>query len=236
MTFLRAEFQSAFSEYLNPCLQHAEKLALRLSMVDDLELIEIYAATKHPLARVPAPDEALRLGLAPCDPPDPRLPPELVSEALEVFEFRLVPATAAAREAPWSAGTAFRALQHRPGLNRKAVPKARPDRKRGRIESEVGSKATVLRSWPDRVLIELTGLVCWWGHSNFFGEVLGYEKLCWHEYVEALLSPQCSLFHSLHVALVRLLFYDLPATDQPFLGRPLNALTWPELLRQVQPL
>jgi hypothetical protein len=144
MTFLRAEFQSAFSEYLNPCLQHAEKLALRLSMVDDLELIEIYAATKHPLARVPAPDEALRLGLAPCDPPDPRLPPELVSEALEVFEFRLVPATAAAREAPWSAarqapwsaGTAFRALQHRPGLNRKAVPKARPDRKRGRIESD----------------------------------------------------------------------------------------------------
>lgn len=57
-------------------------------MVDDLELLEIYAATKHPMSRVPAADEALRLGLAPCDPPDPRLPPELVSEALEVFEFR----------------------------------------------------------------------------------------------------------------------------------------------------
>lgn len=35
----------------------------------------------------------------------------------------------------------------------------------------------------------------------------------------------------LHVVLVQELYRDLPASDTVFLGRPLNALTWPELLR-----
>ena len=57
-------------------------------MVDDLELLDLYAATKHPAARPAAPDDALRPCLAPCDPADPRLPAEAMSDALEAFEFR----------------------------------------------------------------------------------------------------------------------------------------------------
>ncbi len=73
------------------------------------------------------------------------------------------------------------------------------------------------------------------GGSNFFGDFLGFEGLGWQDFLEALLLPQSHVLHSLHVVLVRLIFCDLPAaSDQPFLGRPLNCLTWPELLRQVR--
>jgi len=67
---------------------------------------------------------------------------------------------------------------------------------------------------------------------SYFSEQLGCARLSWREFEEALMSPSCCLFHGLHVQLVRILFQDLPGGERPFRGRPLNSLTWPELLRQ----
>jgi hypothetical protein len=68
--------------------------------------------------------------------------------------------------------------------------------------------------------------------TSYFGEQISVKRLKWDEFERALVSPCCGLFHGLHVQLVRLLFYDLPGAEHPFRGRPLNSLTWPELLRQ----
>jgi hypothetical protein len=51
------------------------------------------------------------------------------------------------------------------------------------------------------------------------------------EFCKNLEHPGAHLLHRLHIVLVRELFKDFPASDKVFLGRPLNALTWPELLR-----
>jgi hypothetical protein len=67
--------------------------------------------------------------------------------------------------------------------------------------------------------------------ANFFGEMIGCEGIAWSAFCEAIQDPGCAIFHSLHVALVMRIFTNLKR-DNTFLGRPLNALTWPELLRQ----
>ena len=75
-----------------------------------------------------------------------------------------------------------------------------------------------------------------WELVDFFGGML---KCSAHivgntfvQFCERLEDPRSRLFHYLHVVLVHELFKDLGAADTVFLGRPLNALTWPELLRQ----
>ena len=141
----------------------AKMLAGRETMVDDLELLEIQACSdpdlhepwKEDVERF-APNPAVADELHPsCPPTQDKVPDELQSEALEIFEF-----------------------------------------------------------------------------ISYFGEQIGCKRLEWDEFQDALMSPSCSMFHGLHVQLVRLLFFDLPSSEDAFRGRPLNSLTWPELLRQ----
>ena len=141
----------------------AKMLAGRETMVDDLELLEIQACSdpdlhepwKEDVERF-APNPAVADELHPsCPPTQDKVPDELQSEALEIFEF-----------------------------------------------------------------------------ISYFGQQIGCKRLEWDEFQDALMSPSCSMFHGLHVQLVRLLFFDLPSSEDAFRGRPLNSLTWPELLRQ----
>ncbi len=53
-----------------------------------------------------------------------------------------------------------------------------------------------------------------------------------HIYIHTHIHRSCALFHNLHVILVKRLFANLPGDKDPLLGKPLNALTWLELLRQ----
>ena len=55
--------------------------------------------------------------------------------------------------------------------------------------------------------------------ASYFHLQLGCRRLTWHEFEEAIVSPSCSLFHGLHVQLVRILFQDLPGAERPFRGR-----------------
>ena len=82
---------------------------------------------------------------------------------------------------------------------------------------------------PDHLLSEALEI---FEFTSYFGDQISVKRLNWDEFEKALVSACCGLFHGLHVQLVRLLFFDLPGAESPFRGRPLNSLTWPELLRQ----
>lgn len=74
-----------------------------------------------------------------------------------------------------------------------------------------------------------------WEFTNFFSIFFGCKKLLWGEFQAGLTDDSCALFHGMHVTLVRIIFQDL-SSDEVFKGRPLNALTWPELLREYMVL
>jgi hypothetical protein len=68
-----------------------------------------------------------------------------------------------------------------------------------------------------------------------FGTLLGAPRaarLGWRRFARAALREDGALLHGAFVPLVGALYRDLPAAGHAFLGRPLNSLTWPELLRQ----
>lgn len=70
-----------------------------------------------------------------------------------------------------------------------------------------------------------------WEFTNFFSSLLGCKKLTWVQFLAGITDPDCALFHGMNVALVRILFEDVQPAGGAFRGRPLNSLTWPELLR-----
>ncbi|KAJ1482071.1 hypothetical protein T484DRAFT_1805301, partial [Baffinella frigidus] len=70
---------------------------------------------------------------------------------------------------------------------------------------------------------------------TLFAEPLGTPRaraLSWRSFAAAAVSKDGALFNACLVLLVGVLYRDLPAADNAFLGRPLTSLTWPELLRQ----
>ncbi len=71
-----------------------------------------------------------------------------------------------------------------------------------------------------------------WEFVGYFAGVMKWEPLPWVAFEQGLLEEGSPMLHAIQLDLVRLLFHDLPAAEGVFLGRPLNSLTWPELLRQ----
>jgi hypothetical protein len=93
------------------------------------------------------------------------------------------------------------------------------------VEPECGLETDLM---PDSLIPSVLEV---WEFTNFFSSLLGCKKLTWVQFLAGITDPDCTLFHGMNVALVRILFEDVQPDGGAFKGRPLNSLTWPELLR-----
>lgn len=93
------------------------------------------------------------------------------------------------------------------------------------VEPESGLETDLI---PDSLIPSVLEV---WEFTNFFSSLLGCKKLTWVQFLAGISDPGCTLFHGMNVALVKFLFEDVQPDGGAFKGRPLNSLTWPELLR-----